>query len=63
MDFHVENVVDRLILADLHCASNLRSLALRFFKENGDSIVNQKDCKEKLSKDLMWDIINVMAKK
>ena len=63
LTLNVDNVVDRLILADLHCASNLRSLALRFFKENGDSIVNQKDCKEKLSKDLMWDIINVQAKK
>ena len=63
LTLNVDNVVDRLILADLHCASNLRSLSLRFFKEHGDSIVNQKDCKEKLSKDLMWDIINVQAKK
>ena len=63
LSLDVDNVVDRLILADLHCASNLHALALRFIKENGESIVDQEGCREKLSPDLMWDIINVMAKK
>ena len=63
LSLNEDNMLDLLILADLHCASNLRSLALRFFSDHGKNIVSQKECKEKLSSELMWDIINVFVNK
>ena len=33
--------LDLLVLADLHCASSVRNLALKFIVDNGKEIVSQ----------------------
>ena len=61
----VDNVLDTLVLADLHRASNLRDLALKFVADNRKIIMSQKEWREKLTKnpEIMADIIAILAKK
>ena len=63
-DLDVDNVLDMLVLADLHRASNLRDLALKFVADNRKIIMNQKEWREKLTKnpEIMADIIAILAK-
>ena len=58
----VTNVLDMLVLADLHRAATLRSTALEFFCENRKEILAQEGWREKVKMypDLMADIIDAI---
>ena len=60
----VTNVLDMLVLADLHRAATLRSTALEFFCENRKEILAQEGWREKVKMypDLMADIIDAIWK-
>ena len=64
-DLDVDNVLDMLVLADLHRASNLRDLALKFVADNRKIIMSQKEWRGKLTKypEIMEDIIDILVKK
>jgi len=58
-----DNVLDILVLADIHCASTLRSWALQFVADNRKKIVAKKEWRGKLTKypELMEEIIDIIA--
>ena len=60
---NIDNVMTLLVLADIHCASNLRSLALKFVADNRKQIVAKKEWRGKLTKypELMEEIIDIIA--
>ena len=64
-NLNLDNVLDMLILADFHSASNLRSLALKFIGENLKKIVTQEGWREKIRMypDLMADMMAVIVQK
>ena len=45
-----DNVLDMVMLSDLHGAANLRNVALKFIVENGKEIISQDGWKDKLKK-------------
>jgi len=59
-----ENCLDLLVLADLHSASNVRMLALKFIVENGKEIASQSGWREKLKgyPEIMADMFEAMTK-
>ena len=62
-NLNIDNVMSLLVLADLHCASTLRSLALQFVADNRKQIVAKKEWRGKLTKypELMEEIIDIIA--
>ena len=58
----VENVLDRLELADLHNAAILRSMALKFIGRNAKEVAAQKDWRERIP-DVMADIFEAIIQK
>eukprot|EP00088_Acartia_fossae_P068928 TRINITY_DN8858_c0_g1_i1.p1 TRINITY_DN8858_c0_g1~~TRINITY_DN8858_c0_g1_i1.p1 ORF type:complete len:394 (+),score=91.00 TRINITY_DN8858_c0_g1_i1:45-1226(+) len=61
---HTENVLDLLVLADLHQANNLRNLALKVIVESGKEIVSQAGWREKLKAypEIMADMFEAMTR-
>jgi len=59
-----ENVLDLLVLADLHGASILRGLALKFIVDNGKEIVAQAGWRDKLKHypEIMADMFEAMTR-
>jgi len=59
-----DNVLDLLVLADLHSASSVRNLALKFIVDNSREIVNQEGWREKLRMypEIMADMFEAMTK-
>ena len=57
-------VLDLLVLADLHGASSVRNLALKFIVENGKEIVSQIGWREKLKvyPEIMADMFEAMKR-
>ena len=47
-NINTDNVLDMLVLSDLHGASSVRALALKFIVENGKEIVAQNGWRDKL---------------
>merc|ERR1712079_825695 len=47
---NIDNVLDMLLFADLHKATNVKALALKFIVENAQEIVSQDDWRKKLEK-------------
>ena len=58
----VENVLDRLELADLHNAANLRSVALKFIGRNAKEVASQNEWRERFP-DVVVDIIDAIIQK
>lgn len=58
-----DNVLDMLVLSDLHGASSVRALALKFIVENGKEIVAQNGWREKLKMypEIMADMFEAMT--
>jgi len=63
-NINTENVLDLLVLADLHGATTVRSLALKFIVENGKEIVAQQGWRDKLKMypEIMADMFEAMTK-
>jgi len=59
-----DNCLDLLVLADLHRATSVRQLTLKFIVDNSREIVNQPGWREKLRNypDIMGDIFEAMSK-
>lgn len=59
-----DNVLDLLVLADLHGASAVRSLALKFIVDNGKEIVAQSGWRDKLKAypEIMADMFEAMTR-
>lgn len=59
-----DNVLDMLVLADLHGAASVRTLALKFIVENGKEIVSQAGWREKLKSypEIMADMFEAMTR-
>jgi len=59
-----DNVLDLLVLADLHGASAVRGLALKFIVDNGKEIVAQQGWREKLKAypEIMADMFEAMTR-
>lgn len=59
-----DNVLDLLVLADLHGAASVRTLALKFIVENGKEIVSQAQWREKLKSypEIMADMFEAMTR-
>merc|ERR1712218_306110 len=47
-NMNVDNVIDYLVLADLHNAENLKKEAITMILANFEKIIAQEDCKQKL---------------
>ena len=64
-DMNIDNVLDMLLVADLHKAANLKALALKFIVENAQEIVSQDDCSKKLEKfpSILFDMFKAASKK
>ena len=58
------NVLEMLVLSDLHGAPNLRSFALQFIVENGPEIVSQDGWKDTLKKypEIVVDLFEATTK-
>lgn len=63
-NINTENVLDLLVLADLHGASTVRQLALKFIVDNGKEIVSQPGWRDKLKvyPEIMADMFEAMTK-
>jgi len=63
-NINTDNVLDLLVLADLHGASSVRNLALKFIVENGKEIVSQAQWREKLKSypEIMADMFEAMTR-
>merc|ERR1719209_628773 len=59
-----DNVLDLLVLADLHGASSVRGLALKFIVDNGKEIVAQQGWRDKLKAypEIMADMFEAMTR-
>merc|ERR1719471_1727336 len=59
-----DNVLDLLVLADLHGASAVRGLALKFIVDNGKEIIAQQGWREKLKAypEIMADMFEAMTR-
>jgi len=64
-NINTDNVLDLLVLADLHCASSVRNLALKFIVDNGKEIVSQCGWRDKLKSypEIMADMFEAMTTK
>ena len=64
-DMNIDNVLDMLLVADLHKAANLKALALKFIVENAQDIVAQDDWSKKLEKfpSILSDMFKAAIKK
>ena len=60
-NINTDNVLDMLVLSDLHGASSVRALALKFIVENGKEIVAQNGWRDKLK--VFSNIINLIKNK
>jgi len=62
---NIDNVLDMLLFADLHKATNVKALALKFIVENAQEIVSQDDWRKKLEKfpSILSDMFNAAIKK
>lgn len=60
----MENVLDLLVLADLHRATSVRTLALKFIVDNSREVTAQSGWRDKLRNypDIMGDIFEAMSK-
>ena len=56
---NIDNVLNMLVLADLHSAPSVKSLALKFVRENVKVIVTQEGWRKKLEKypEIVFDIL------
>ena len=56
---NIDNVLNMLVLADLHNAPSVKSLALKFVRENVQEIVSQEGWRKKLEKypEIVFDIL------
>jgi len=63
-NINTDNVLDLLVLADLHGASTVRNLALKFIVDNGKEIVAQPGWRDKLKvyPEIMADMFEAMTK-
>jgi len=63
-NINTENVLDLLVLADLHGAATVRSLALKFIVDNGREIVAQTGWRDKLKvyPEIMADMFEAMTR-
>ena len=62
---HIDNVLDMLLLADLHKAGRVKALALNFTIENAQEIVSQEGWSKKLEKfpSILSEMFKAAAKK
>ena len=62
---HIDNVLDMLLLADLHKAGRVKALAISFIIENAREIVSQEGWSKKLEKfpSILSDLFDAAAKK
>lgn len=63
-NINTENVLDLLVLADLHQANNLRTLALKVIVDSGKELVSQSGWREKLKAypEIMADMFEAMTR-
>jgi len=63
-NINTDNVLDMLVLSDLHGAASVRTLSLKFIVENGKEIVSQDGWRDKLKMypEIMADMFEAMTK-
>ena len=62
---NINNVLDMLLLADLHKAGSVKTLAISFIIENAEEIVSQEGWSKKLEKfpSILSDMFKTATKK